>query len=40
MFATAYSCDDDITASLGLKDLYREHATVESCDVYWSLVKR
>jgi hypothetical protein len=39
MFATAYTCDDDDATSYGLKDLYREHATVETCQIFWNLVK-
>ena len=35
MFATAYSCDDDEINDLGLKTLYKQHAELEDCSVFW-----
>jgi len=35
MFATACSCDDDEIADWDLKKLYRQHAELESCGVFW-----
>ena len=35
MFATAYSCDDEQIANYGLKTLYKQHADLESCTIFW-----
>jgi hypothetical protein len=35
MFATAYSCDDDEIDDLGLKQMYRQHADLEDCTIFW-----
>ncbi len=35
MFATAYSCDDDEIKDLGLKTLYKQHAELEECTIFW-----
>jgi hypothetical protein len=34
-FVTAYSCEDDDIDYYGLKDLYRQHQTVEDCQIFW-----
>ena len=36
-FATVETCDDDEVDRLKLSSLYSEHATVETCSVYWHL---
>jgi hypothetical protein len=35
MFATAYSCDTEDIAKYGLKTLYRQHAELEDCSIFW-----
>ena len=35
MFATAFSCDDEQIDELGLKTLYKQHAELEECSVFW-----
>jgi hypothetical protein len=35
MFATAYSCDDEQIANYGLKTLYKQHADLENCTIFW-----
>ncbi len=35
MFATAYSCDDEEIAGFGLKTLYKQHADLENCTIFW-----
>jgi 4-amino-4-deoxy-L-arabinose transferase-like glycosyltransferase len=34
-FPTAYSCDDDDIEDYGLKRLYRQHAELENCTIFW-----
>jgi hypothetical protein len=36
-FATVETCDDDEVDRLKLDSLYSEHATLETCNVYWKL---
>jgi len=36
-FATVETCDDDDVEHLKLDSVYSEHATVETCNVYWHL---
>ena len=35
MFATAYSCDDEDIDNYGLKTLYKQHAELEDCSIFW-----
>jgi len=39
MFATAYSCDDEEIDNYGLKTLYKQHADLEDCTIFWDLRK-
>ncbi len=40
IFETAYSCDEGDEDTYGVKGVYREHAAVEGCVVYWGVVKK
>lgn len=35
MFATVYSCDDEEIAGYGLKTLYKQHAELDNCTIFW-----
>jgi hypothetical protein len=35
MFATAYSCDEKDIDDLGWKTLYKQHAELEGCTIFW-----
>ena len=39
MFATAYSCDQEEIDNYGLKGLYKQHADLEDCTIFWDLRK-
>jgi hypothetical protein len=38
-YATAYSCDDDEIADLGLKEHYRQHVDMDDCTIFWEFKK-
>jgi hypothetical protein len=35
MFATAYGCDQEENDDYGLKTLYKQHAELEDCSIFW-----
>jgi hypothetical protein len=39
MFATAYSCDDDIISDYGLPNLYNQRVDMEDCSIFWDRKK-
>jgi hypothetical protein len=39
MFATTSNCDDDEIEEYGLKKLYKQHAEIDDCSVFWDLKK-
>jgi hypothetical protein len=38
-FATVYTCEDDDIAGWGLKTLYKQHAEMDDCSIFWDRVK-
>jgi hypothetical protein len=39
MFATAYSCDDDVISYYGLPNLYKQRVDMEDCSIFWDRKK-
>jgi hypothetical protein len=39
MFATAYSCDDDVISDYGLPNLYKQRVDMEDCSIFWDRKK-
>jgi hypothetical protein len=39
IFATAYSCDDDVTDDYGLPNLYKQRVDMEDCSIFWDRKK-
>jgi hypothetical protein len=39
IFATAYSCDDDVISDYGLPNLYKQRVDMENCSIFWDRKK-
>ena len=39
MFATVYSCDDDVISDYGLPNLYKKRVDMDDCSIFWDREK-